>query len=416
MRAARSKTVLNPKTGRSRTVYYGGFRFQGKQYWVPGNYETAKAWERASERIKAKADAERLQAQAADADLAAPTLAKFAGARVDKTTGRLITDWPESHPKLRRKKASSVRRAKEAIRPLIRAFGDRRAHEIPPSEAYEFLLTVGANTRQHSAQLFDDLIRLHPAPGVANPFRGHELPPRRKRKTNPEFRILTNEEFDRLVMTAGKVRTDDYGLIQKALVTAMGTSCSRPGELFALRYERLPRLANGVAPGWIDFDAEEIHLTSQIDDRGEEVLPKDNEERVVVLPPPMKEAILAAPRISDYVFPAIRGGRLRVGLWDSHYWPAIRAAFGDPKLEFYELKHRAITWCCTSISGGGLGLDPATVAHQAGHNDGGLTIAKYYLKLDEQLARRRIREAMDAHARAVAAARNGQPPLRAVGS
>jgi integrase len=404
MRAPSSKQIRNAKTGRPRTVYYGGFRHAGKQYWVPGSYETAKAWERAADQIKAQVENE-----AVEAESASPTLEQFAGAQVDERTGRMNLSWPREYPRRRRRKESSIRRAEEGIRDLIRRFGDRRVGEIKPAEAYEFLREVGTNARQYSAQFYDDLLRLHPVAGATNPFRGHDLPPRRRRKSNPGFRILTDAQFARLVRCAKDVRADGYGLIQAALVTAMGTSCARPGECYALRYERQPRLSNGVAPGWIDFQAGVIHITSQIDDSGTEVLPKDNEERTVVLPPAMRAAILATPRISDYVFPSVRGCRLTTGLWDAHYWPAIRAAFGDPTLEFYELKHRAITWCCTSTSSGGLGLDPATVAYQAGHKDGGLTIAKYYLKLDEELARHRIMEAMVAHLTA-AALQNGSPP------
>jgi integrase len=225
---------------------------------------------------------------------------------------------------------------------------------------------------------------------------------------------LTDDEFERLLAAARTARNDAYGLIQVALVAAMGTSCARPGECFALRYERQPRTADGVQPSWIDFEGDEIHITSQIDDKGREVLPKDNEERLVAMPPLMKEAILKAPRISAFVFPAARGRRLTTGLWDAHYWPAIRAVFGDPTLQFYELKHRAITWCCTPAVSGGLGLDLPTAAHQAGHSDGGLTIAKHYLKLDEQLALQRTKEAMASHAAAAAAVRAGEPPLRVV--
>lgn len=305
MRAPRSRQVVNPQTGRSRTVYYGGFRHRGKQYWVPGTFETAKGWERAADEIKARAERERTEA----GTRSTPTLAEFAGAATDGNTGRLTTVWPDDHPRRRRRKASSVRRAKEGIRPLIREFGDRRAPEITPSEAYAFLRAAGMNTRQYAAQLFDDLLRLHPVPGLANPFRGHDLPPRRPRKTNPEFQILTDDEFDRLIVAAGAVRDDSYGAVQRALVTAMGTSCARPSELFAIRYERQPRLRDGIQPSWIDFEADEIHITSQIDDKRDEVLPKDNEGRVVVLPPPMKAAILRAARISEHVFPPFAAAR-----------------------------------------------------------------------------------------------------------
>ncbi len=394
MRAPQRKVITNPNTGRKATVYVGAVRHRGVQRWVKGQFPTAKAWERAALELIAAIDAE------VDAPVrpTVPTVAEFAGAAADPETGRITTEWPDNHPKRRRTKASSVRRAREGIRPLIRAFGDREPQSITRAEAYEFLLGVGANARQYAAQFFSDIMHMHPEAVRDNPFRGHDLPPRRRRKSRPDFRVLTDPEFDRLVQAAGASRADDYRLVQQGLVVAMGTSCMRPGECFVLRYERQPPLPAGVQPAWIDFEREEIHVTSQIDDTGAEVLPKDNEERVIVLPPPMREAIEAMPQLSDFIYPAVRGGALRTGLWNGHYWPAIRATFGETALEFYELKHRAITWACTPISDGGLGLDPATAAHQAGHNDAGLMIVKHYLKLDEQLTRQRIKDAMQAHA------------------
>ncbi len=394
MRTPRRKVITNPHTGRKATVYVGSVRHRGIQRWVKGQFPTPKAWERAALELIAAIDG-KLDAPTRPS---VPTVAEFAGAHTDPDTGRITTDWPENHPKRRRTKASSVRRAREGIRPLCRAFGHRQPESITRAEAYRFLLDVGANTRQYAAQFFSDIMRMHPETVRDNPFRGHDLPARRPRKSRPEFCVLTDQEFDRLVQAAGKSRDDDYRLIQQGLVVAMGTACMRPGECFALRYHRHPPRPDGVQPAWIDFERDEINVTSQIDATGAEVLPKDNEERVIVLPPPMREAIRAMPQLSDFVYPAVRGGALKTGLWDAHYWPAIRAAFGDPMLEFYELKHRAITWYCTPIRDGGLGLDPPTAAHQAGHSDGGMMIVKHYLKLDEQLARQRIKDAMHAHA------------------
>lgn len=47
----------------------------------------------------------------------------------------------------------------------------------------------------------------------------------------------------------------------------------------------------------------------------------------------------------------------------------------------------------------GLGLDPATVAHMVGHDDGGYLIATVYTKLSQRRALARAQQAMDAYAR-----------------
>jgi hypothetical protein len=70
------------------------------------------------------------------------------------------------------------------------------------------------------------------------------------------------------------------------------------------------------------------------------------------------------------LFPAIRGGYLSLSNWYPH-WNAVRVAAGMVSLEFYELKHRALQWMVDPVEDGGLGLDPATAAQMAGHDDGG---------------------------------------------
>jgi hypothetical protein len=65
-----------------------------------------------------------------------------------------------------------------------------------------------------------------------------------------------------------------------------------------------------------------------------------------------------------------------------------------PSLEFYELKHRALQWMVDPVEDGGLGLDPATAAEMAGHDDGGWRITNVYAKLVERRARECAKRAM----------------------
>jgi hypothetical protein len=97
------------------------------------------------------------------------------------------------------------------------------------------------------------------------------------------------------------------------------------------------------------------------------------------------------------LFPAVRGGYLSLPNWYVH-WNAVRIAAGMPNLEFYELKHRALQWMIDPIEDGGLGLDSATAAEMAGHDDGGWLIANVYTKLAEHRARERAKRAMREYA------------------
>jgi hypothetical protein len=82
--------------------------------------------------------------------------------------------------------------------------------------------------------------------------------------------------------------------------------------------------------------------------------------------------------------------------WSKH-WHSIRATAGMPAQEFYELKHRAITWMINPVDEGGLGLDFATAAEMVGHDDGGYLIATVYSKLGKKQAVDRAQRAMDAY-------------------
>ena len=83
----------------------------------------------------------------------------------------------------------------------------------------------------------------------------------------------------------------------------------------------------------------------------------------------------------------------------SHYywWRAVRLAFGQPEMDFYELRH----FCATHLLE--LGVSHADVAVQLGHTDGGALVMSTYGHPSEDAARDRLRSAFQ------------QPPsLRAV--
>jgi hypothetical protein len=107
------------------------------------------------------------------------------------------------------------------------------------------------------------------------------------------------------------------------------------------------------------------------------------------------ELIMQEPR--TILFPAVRGGYMTRPNWYV-YWNAVRASAGLPKLEFYELKHRALQWMIDPVDDGGLGLDHATAAKMAGHADGGWLIANVYTKLAQRRALDRARRAMSEYA------------------
>jgi integrase len=106
-----------------------------------------------------------------------------------------------------------------------------------------------------------------------------------------------------------------------------------------------------------------------LDGTGQIKRPKNGKERVVILPPPARVALAHVPVWMDapWLFATPRGRRFSKGT-HLHYWRPVRAAFGRPTMNFYELRH----FCATHLLD--LGVSHADVAVQLGHTDGGALV------------------------------------------
>ncbi len=260
--------------------------------------------------------------------------------------------------------------------------------------------------RGYARQIWSNAIRDHHA--LHNPFEKTGLPARSSRLDDPDFRVLNEAELEILIEAAASSRSDDYALVLKAMVIVEAYCGIRPGELFAMEWELLE----------VKGDVFYYDIKWQIDNKQRKRQPKYKSSRLIALPRRAVEAIQAMPRLHPtYLFPACSGGVMYQTLWDS-YWGPIRAAaaaadrqrtgsktsvFDD--FDFYELRHKAITWMLTPPPHGP-GMDYRDVALVVGHKDGGRTIARHYLRLDELQAAERM-------AAAFAAAESG-PRLRPV--
>ena len=362
----------------------GAVEYRGRQEWV-GTFATADDWKKEAEkRMKGLREAHQ-----AESGGAVPTVAEAVGVEV-RADGRLIPidedenkTWPRSHPR-QGLKASSAERDREhpSVRsplrhPPINSFTRPEARQI----AADLSNGQKAAVRRLFGDLYDD--------GLVDRNHFERLcVKQRSRLERADFEIVTEAQLERLLDCAVTSRVDDYGLTVRALILAEATLGVRPGELFALE--------------WPDLDYQEgvIHLRHNVDDLGVVTELKNSLARLAPLTDELAEAIDAAPRLSPtHVFPAIRGGQLRLSLWHDP-WNTARAMAGLPGLEFYSLKHRAITHMCTPKPDG-LGLDPGDVAEIVGHRDGGKTIIRHYLKRDQRKAIARFHTA-DAQWRAQA--------------
>lgn len=363
---------------RHKPKYTGRVHYKGRTKWV-GTYTSAAAYEEAAE--------ERLAELREEVDgkerAKVPTVLEFAEAEI-ADDGRITMTWPKGQrcQKETGRRERTEDRMQEALRPFIREFADRRLDSFSRDEALTWSLSKGANTRQAVRQFFyhamdRDLI-------AQNHFARTGASKRKRRIDRPDFEIVTDEQYERLLQCARASRApdDDYRLILEGAVLAVGEAALRPGEVFALHRDE------------VDWERREIPVRWQLDMKTmERTWPKDDEPRRVPLSPRLFAHLERMPVLSHILFCAPRGGYMSASNWWKH-WHAIRVAAGMPELEFYDLKHRAIQWMVDPVEDGGLGLDAATAAKIVGHEDGGYLIATVYTKLSQKRALERVHRAM----------------------
>ena len=122
----------------------------------------------------------------------------------------------------------------------------------------------------------------------------------------------------------------------------------------------------------------------------------------MILPPPARDALGdVLPRLNvPWLFTTPRGRQFRKS---SHlyYWNQVRAAFGRPGMDFYELRH----FCATHLLE--LGVSHADVALQLGHTDGGALVMSTYGHPSEDAARERLKRAYAAKVAPIRIANDG---------
>ena len=119
---------------------------------------------------------------------------------------------------------------------------------------------------------------IYPGP---NPFANLRLEQSRGRK---DLVALTPEQLDELAEVALRVG-GEFGPIFRAMILFSAYVGLRPGELFALERS--------------DVGRDEVSIRRNLDGTGEIKAPKNGRERVVVLPPPAREALADVPARLD---------------------------------------------------------------------------------------------------------------------
>lgn len=209
---------------------------------------------------------------------------------------------------------------------------------------------------------------------------------------------------DLTALTEGEVRQladlalescGPYGSQFRAMILFAAYVGLRPAELFAL--ERT------------DVRGDEVVIRQAVGGDGEIKKPKNGRERIVILPPPAAAALRDLVVWPDlpWLFLTSRGQRFSK---NSHYyyWRPVRALFGRPGMDFYELRH----FCATHLLE--LGVSHADVAVQLGHTDGGRLVMETYGHPTELGARERLKRAYGMNVGRMDAARRARQGREAV--
>ena len=182
-------------------------------------------------------------------------------------------------------------------------------------------------------------------------FAGLRIPvPTGRRKIVP----LTEEEIVELADRALRVYDEPLGPTVRALIMVAGFAGLRPGELGGLEWDD------------VDLQGSRLHVRRSMAPDGSLKAPKNGEPRVCVLAPRARDALASLNRHADEPAVLLTPRNRRFGKGAIHrYFAPVRAAFGRPKLQFYELRHACATLLLER------GLAPEDVAIQLGHTDGG---------------------------------------------
>lgn len=264
----------------------------------------------------------------------------------DEYVDRFLTDYE------RRNKWSSYVSTAERLKRFRDDFAGRRL-DIARAEAKDWANADGswsghepvrAGALQSVVTLYNHAIDEDDLPLERNPFRRLG----RRTKGRSDEPPPTEQEFAALL--DGCSALGDYEKTMRALMLFAAFTLMRPSELYVLKWTD------------IDFDAMRIRKANRLY-RGDVDDPKYG-KATIALTPPARDAILALPRDSEYVFLSITGKRLSQPTL-SGYWGKVKARSGLEFDFYHATKHYGVHYLWTKLC-----LPRLAIAAQAGWSIG----------------------------------------------
>lgn len=208
-----------------------------------------------------------------------------------------------------------------------------------------------------------------------NPFAGLGIA---KTRGNKDRQPPTQEQMEAMITLARANTPPSFACyLEFACVTG-----ARPSELDALKHSA------------IDLRAGEVHLREQWNAKTRTFTPPKYGPYTIALVARGREVLQRLPREDvrgDFVFVTLRGTHYTPSS-RTHHWNRVRTAAGLDTTLYLATRHY-FGWYAINV----LELDPAIVAQQLGHKDGGKLVEQLYGHPDKARRRRLLREAHDAH-------------------
>jgi integrase len=276
--------------------------------------------------------------------------------------------WLKRYP--RPKRSTEVHYA-QTIKGFVRAFGPCRLRDLSRAQMRHWAVNNPAAVSTARAML-GDAFRDGLIP--SNPLAEMRLPGSRGRR---DLIALTEEEVLRLIAVAETTHGRYGELVYGPMVQFAAYSGLRPGELHGLRWDD------------VDVQGEVVRVERQFSPKANAfTAPKNGLTREVYLTPLAAEAIRGIPRTSRAEIFSTKNGKHFSGRVSHYYWDPVRAAFGQPELDFYTLRHYFGSMLAR------MGVNAPEIARAMGHVDGGRLALQRYIHITERESRDRIKQAL----------------------
>lgn len=294
------------------------------------------------------------------------------------TVSAFAATWLERYP---RPKRSTEIHYEQSIKAFVQQFGAWRLADLTRPQMRQWAIAHTAASTTARAMLGD---AFRDGLIAANPLAGMRLPSARGRR---DLEALSEADVLRLINVATATHGCYGELVYGPMVQFAAYSGLRPGEIHGLRWED------------VDFARETVRVERQYSPKAAAFTsPKNGLARTIYLTQLAAEALRTIPKTTHREVFTTKNGKHFSGRVSHYYWSPVRAAFGDPTLDFYALRHYFGSMLAR------MGVNAPEIARAMGHTDGGKLALERYVHISEKESRERIKEAM-----------TGQRRLRAVG-